>query len=155
MHQVFLETICLLTEFQLHYCPDNDAKSMVKHFNFLQKLAVLKREKRWLVSNSKCDKSGTNFGQISRADIFFRIFFFTLHTPRHKLTIIKTMASTVQNHIHLYKSTLPFNLFLLLFFLKKKRNSDLIIVFHASSNIHSKKRKQLCWTRFQVRHSLW
>ena len=41
MHQVSLETICPLKAFQLHYCPDNDAKSMVKHLIFLQKFAVL------------------------------------------------------------------------------------------------------------------
>ena len=34
------ETKCLLKAFQFHYCPDNDAKSMVKHFNFLQKVSV-------------------------------------------------------------------------------------------------------------------
>ena len=42
MHQVSLETICPLKAFQLHYCPDNDAKSMVKHFIFLHKFAVIK-----------------------------------------------------------------------------------------------------------------
>ena len=41
MHQVSLETICPLKAFQLHYCPENNAKSMVKHFIFLQKFAVL------------------------------------------------------------------------------------------------------------------
>ena len=41
MHQVSLETICPLKAFQLHYCPDNDAKSIVKHLVFLQKFAVL------------------------------------------------------------------------------------------------------------------
>ena len=44
MHQVSLETICPLKAFQLHYCPDNDAKSMVKHFIFLQKIAVFGNE---------------------------------------------------------------------------------------------------------------
>ena len=43
MHQVSLETICPLKAFQLHYCPDNDAKSMVKHLIFLQKFAVISR----------------------------------------------------------------------------------------------------------------
>ena len=42
MHQVSLETICPLKAFQLHYCLDNDAKSMVKHFIFLQKFAVIR-----------------------------------------------------------------------------------------------------------------
>ena len=41
MHQVSLETICPLKAFQLHYCPDNDAKSIVKHFIFLHKFSVL------------------------------------------------------------------------------------------------------------------
>ena len=41
MHQVSLKKICPLEAFQLHYCPDNDAKSMVKHFIFLQKFAVI------------------------------------------------------------------------------------------------------------------
>ena len=36
-----LETKCLLKAFQLHYCPDNDAKSMVKHLIFLRKFAVI------------------------------------------------------------------------------------------------------------------
>ena len=36
-----LETKCLLKAFQLHYRPDNDAKSMVKHLIFLRKFAVL------------------------------------------------------------------------------------------------------------------
>ena len=44
MHQVSLETICPLKAFQLHYCPDNDAKSIVKHFIFLQKFSVIVRE---------------------------------------------------------------------------------------------------------------
>ena len=38
MHQVSLETICPLKAFQLYYCPDNDAKSMVKHFIILKNL---------------------------------------------------------------------------------------------------------------------
>ena len=42
MHQVSLETIGSLQAFKLHYCPDNDAKSMVKHFIFLQKFAVIR-----------------------------------------------------------------------------------------------------------------
>ena len=37
-----LETKYLLKAFQLHYCPDNDAKNMVKLFIFLQKFAVLR-----------------------------------------------------------------------------------------------------------------
>ena len=41
MHQVSLETICPLKAFQLHYCPDDDAKSIVKHFIFLHKFSVL------------------------------------------------------------------------------------------------------------------
>ena len=41
MHQVSLETICLKKPFQLHYCPHNDAKSMVKRFIFLHKFSVL------------------------------------------------------------------------------------------------------------------
>ena len=41
MHQVSLETICPLKAFQLHYCPDNDAKSIVKHFIFLHKFSVI------------------------------------------------------------------------------------------------------------------
>ena len=41
MHQVFFETTCPLEAFQLHYCPDNDAKSMVKHYIFLQKVVVI------------------------------------------------------------------------------------------------------------------
>ena len=41
MHQVSLETICPLKAFQLHYCPDNDAKSIVKHLIFLHKFTVL------------------------------------------------------------------------------------------------------------------
>ena len=41
MHQVSLGTICPLKAFQLHYCPDNDAKSIVKHFIFLHKFSVL------------------------------------------------------------------------------------------------------------------
>ena len=41
MHQVSLKKICPLEAFQLYYCPDNDAKSMVKHFIFLQTFAVL------------------------------------------------------------------------------------------------------------------
>ena len=41
MHQVSLETICPLKAFQLHYCPDNDAKNIVKHFIFLHKFAVV------------------------------------------------------------------------------------------------------------------
>ena len=42
MHQVSLETICPLKAFQLHYCPDNDAKSIVKHFIFLHEFSVVK-----------------------------------------------------------------------------------------------------------------
>ena len=41
MPQVFLETIYTLKVFQLYYYPDNDAKSMVKCFIFLQKIAVI------------------------------------------------------------------------------------------------------------------
>ena len=41
MHQVSFKTICPLKAFQLDSCPDNDAKSMVKHFIFLQTFAVL------------------------------------------------------------------------------------------------------------------
>ena len=41
MHQVSLETTCPLKAFQLHYCPGNNAKSMVKHFIFLHKFSVL------------------------------------------------------------------------------------------------------------------
>ena len=37
-----LETKCLLKAFWLHYCPENDAKSIVKHLIFLQKFAVVK-----------------------------------------------------------------------------------------------------------------
>ena len=44
MHQVSLETICPLKAFQLDYCPDNDAKSMVKHLIFLQEFAVVSAE---------------------------------------------------------------------------------------------------------------
>ena len=40
MHQISLETICLLKAFQLHYCPNNSAKSMVKHFVFLLTFSV-------------------------------------------------------------------------------------------------------------------
>ena len=43
MHQVSLETICPLKAFQLHYCPDNNPKSMVKHFIFLHKFSVVWR----------------------------------------------------------------------------------------------------------------
>ena len=32
-----------LKAFQLHYCPDKNAKSMVKHFIFLHKFSVLSR----------------------------------------------------------------------------------------------------------------
>ena len=39
-----LETIYLLKAFQLHYCPDNDAKSMVKHLIFLRKFAVIRKK---------------------------------------------------------------------------------------------------------------
>ena len=39
-----LETKCLLKLFQLHYCPDNDAKSMVKHLIFLRKFAVVRKK---------------------------------------------------------------------------------------------------------------
>ena len=46
MHQVSLETMCPLKAFQLPYCPDNDAKSMVKHLIFLQKFAVLSNVER-------------------------------------------------------------------------------------------------------------
>ena len=42
MHQVSLETICPIKVFQLYYCPDDYAKSMVKHFIFLHKLTVLR-----------------------------------------------------------------------------------------------------------------
>ena len=41
MHQASLNKMCPLKAFQLPYCPDNDAKSMVKHLIFLQKFAVL------------------------------------------------------------------------------------------------------------------
>ena len=41
MQKVSIETICPLKAFQLYYCPDNDAKTMVKHFIFLQKFAVI------------------------------------------------------------------------------------------------------------------
>ena len=41
MHQASLETICLKKPFQLHYCPHNDAKSMVKRFIFLHKFTVI------------------------------------------------------------------------------------------------------------------
>ena len=41
MHQVSLKTVCLSKAFLLHYCADNDAKSMVKHLIFLQKFAVI------------------------------------------------------------------------------------------------------------------
>ena len=41
MHQVSLKKICPLEAFQLLYCPDNDAKNMVKHFIFLQKFCVI------------------------------------------------------------------------------------------------------------------
>ena len=39
MQKVSLETTCSLKAF--HYCPDNDAKSIVKHFIFLPKLSVI------------------------------------------------------------------------------------------------------------------
>jgi len=42
MHQVSLETICPLKAFQLHYCPDDDAKSIMKHFIFLHRFSVLR-----------------------------------------------------------------------------------------------------------------
>ena len=41
MHQVSLETICPLKASWHHYCPDNNAKSILKHFDFLQKFSVL------------------------------------------------------------------------------------------------------------------
>ena len=41
MHQVSFETICLKNPFQLHCCPHNDAKSMVKHFIFLHRFSVI------------------------------------------------------------------------------------------------------------------
>ena len=34
-------TNCPLKAFQLHYCPNNDAESMVKHLIFLQIFAVV------------------------------------------------------------------------------------------------------------------
>ena len=49
MHQVSLETICPLKAFQLRYCPDNDAKSIVKHFIFLHKFTVISNQ-RFLAS---------------------------------------------------------------------------------------------------------
>ena len=42
MYQVSLETICPLKAFQLYYCPDNDAKSVLKHFIFLHKFSVVR-----------------------------------------------------------------------------------------------------------------
>ena len=36
-----LETICPLKAFQLHYCPDNDVKSMLKHLIFPSKICRL------------------------------------------------------------------------------------------------------------------
>ena len=42
MHQLSVETICPLKAFQLHYRPDNNAKSMVKHFIFLHKFSVIR-----------------------------------------------------------------------------------------------------------------
>ena len=50
MHQVFLEKICPLEAFQLHYCPDNDAKSMVKHLIFPRKFAVISLRKTTNIS---------------------------------------------------------------------------------------------------------
>ena len=47
MHQVSLETISPLKAFQLHYCPDNDAKSIMKHFIFLHKFTVIRRDTVW------------------------------------------------------------------------------------------------------------
>ena len=55
MHQVSLKKICPLEAFQLHYCPDNDAKSMVKHFIFLQKFAVLNSHLRTLADHRTVD----------------------------------------------------------------------------------------------------
>ena len=45
MHQVSLETICLFKAFLFHCGPDNNAKSMVKHFIFLHKFAVITTRK--------------------------------------------------------------------------------------------------------------
>ena len=43
MHRVSLETICPLKAFLPHNGPDNNAKSMVKHFIFLHKFSVISR----------------------------------------------------------------------------------------------------------------
>ena len=52
MHQVSLETICALKAFQLHYGPDNNAKSMVKkifphkHFKEFRSSGILKLDNK-------------------------------------------------------------------------------------------------------------
>ena len=59
MHQVSLDTICPLKAFQFHYCPDNDAKSILKHFIFLHKFSVLTRHITW-------NKAGYTANQLAR-----------------------------------------------------------------------------------------
>ena len=86
MHQVSLETICPLKAFQLHYCPDNNAKSMVKHFIFLQKYSVLNihhiAPEKWLIlagakiSKSFLLKSDSRFRFLVKNYVRYYIFFF-------------------------------------------------------------------------------
>ena len=54
-----LETKSLLKAFQLHYCLDNDAKSMVKHLFFLRKFAVLTTLFHYLNGEKSYTKNAT------------------------------------------------------------------------------------------------